>query len=127
MTRHGFLSFARLVELALRSHVFVAPSVTATDGDSEGTPFVLQQMMATGMPVIATDHSDIPFLVGDLTRTLVPERDADAIADRIQTFWEDPALLIAEGELLRRRMRDHFEIRQCAAQLANIYDEVLAG
>jgi colanic acid/amylovoran biosynthesis glycosyltransferase len=125
VTRHGFLSFARLVELALRSHVFVAPSVTATDGDSEGTPFVLQQMMATGMPVIATDHSDIPLLVGDLTRTLVPERDADAIADRIQRFWEDPALLIAEGELLRRRMRDHFEIRQCAAQLANIYDEVL--
>jgi colanic acid/amylovoran biosynthesis glycosyltransferase len=107
--------------------VFVAPSVTAADGDSEGTPFVLQQVMATGMPVIATDHSDIPFLVGDLTRTLVPERDAGAIAERIQGFWEDPASLLAEGELLRRRMREHFEIRQCSARLANIYDEVLAG
>jgi glycosyltransferase involved in cell wall biosynthesis len=84
-------------------------------------------MMATGMPVIATDHSDIPFLIGDLSRTLVPERDAAAIADRIQGFWEDPALLVSEGELLRRRMRDHFEIRQCAARLANVYDEVLAG
>jgi colanic acid/amylovoran biosynthesis glycosyltransferase len=127
VTRHGFVSFARLVDLALRSHVFVAPSVTATDGDSEGTPFVLQQMMATGMPVIATDHSDIPLLIGDLSRTLVPERDAGAIAERIQGFWEDPASLVSEGELLHRRMQDHFEIRQCATRLANIYDEVLVG
>jgi colanic acid/amylovoran biosynthesis glycosyltransferase len=127
VTRHGFVSFARLVELALRSHVFVAPSVTATDGDSEGTPFVLQQMMATGMPVIATDHSDIPLLIGDLSRNLVPERDAGAIADCIQRFWEDPALLVSEGELVHRRMQDHFEIRQCATRLANIYDEVLAA
>jgi colanic acid/amylovoran biosynthesis glycosyltransferase len=127
VTRHGFLSFTRLIELALRSHVFVAPSVTATDGDSEGTPFVLQQMMATGMPVIATDHSDIPFLLGDLSRTLVPERDVEGIADRIRGFWEDPASLVTEGEQLRRRMREHFEIRQCATRLADVYDEVLAG
>jgi colanic acid/amylovoran biosynthesis glycosyltransferase len=125
--RHGFLPFSSLVELAMRSHVFVAPSVTATDGDSEGTPFVLQQMMATGMPVIATEHSDIPFLLGDLSRTLVPERDAPAIADRIQRFWEEPSSLVSEGEQARRRMQEHFEIRQCATRLANVYDEVLAA
>lgn len=125
--RHGFLPFTELIDLALQSHVFVAPSVTATDGDSEGTPFVLQQMMATGMPVIATDHSDIPLLLGDLGNTLVPERDVEAIADRIQGFWEDPASLASEGEQVRRRMRDHFDIRRCAARLASVYDEVLAG
>jgi colanic acid/amylovoran biosynthesis glycosyltransferase len=125
--RHGFLPFSSLVELAMRSHVFVAPSVTATDGDSEGTPFVLQQMMATGMPVIATEHSDIPFLLGDLSRTLVPERDAPAIADRIQRFWEEPSALVSEGEQARLRMQEHFEIRQCATRLANVYDEVLAA
>ena len=125
--RHGFLPFSGLVELAMRSHVFVAPSVTATDGDSEGTPFLLQQMMATGMPVIATEHSDIPFLLGDLSRTLVPERDAPAIADRIQRFWEEPSALVSEGEQARLRMKEHFEIRQCATRLANVYDEVLAA
>jgi colanic acid/amylovoran biosynthesis glycosyltransferase len=123
--RHGFLPFNQLIELALRSHVFVAPSVTATDGDAEGTPFVLQQMMATGMPVIATEHSDIPFLLGNLRGMLVPERDASAIADRIQRFWKDPAALVTEGELLRRRMREHFHIRQCAGRLAQFYDELL--
>ena len=60
---HGYLQFRELVALALRSHVFVAPSVTAATGDAEGTPFVLQQMMATGMPAISTVHSDIPYLL----------------------------------------------------------------
>jgi len=79
------------------------------------------------MPVIATEHSDIPFLLGDLSRTLVPERDAPAIADRIQRFWEEPSALVSEGEQARLRMQEHFEIRQCATRLANVYDEVLAA
>lgn len=52
-----FVSFRQLMDLALKSDLFLAPSVTAADGDAEGTPFVLQQMMATGMPAIATTHS----------------------------------------------------------------------
>jgi len=82
-------------------------------------------MMATGMPVIATEHSDIPFLLGDLSPMLVPERDAGAIADRIQRFWKDPEALVTEGALVRRRMREHFDIRQCAERLAQVYDEIL--
>ena len=125
VSRHAFLPFTELIERAMRAHVFVAPSVTAADGDAEGTPFVLQQMMATGMPVIATEHSDIPFLLGDLSPMLVPERDACAIADRIQRFWKDPEALVTEGALVRRRMREHFDIRQCAERLAQVYDEIL--
>ena len=68
VTHHGYLPFRELVALALRSHVFVAPSVTAATGDAEGTPFVLQQMMATGMPAISTVHSDIPYLFGKHNR-----------------------------------------------------------
>jgi len=120
--RHAFLPFKGLIELALRSHVFMAPSVTAADGDSEGTPFVLQQMMATGMPAITTAHSDIPFILGDLSWTLVPERDPEAIADRIRAFWDEPASLVSEGEQCRRRMRQHFDIRQRATRLAEVYD-----
>jgi len=123
--RHAFLPFNELIELALRSHVFMAPSVTAADGDAEGTPFVLQQMMATGMPPIATAHSDIPFILGDLRWMLVPERDAEAIADRIRAFWDDPASLEREGDQCRRRMREHFDIQQRATRLAEAYDTLL--
>jgi colanic acid/amylovoran biosynthesis glycosyltransferase len=83
VTHHSFLEYNQLIQIALASHVFVAPSVTSAAGDAEGTPFVLQQMMATGMPAIATVHSDIPYLFGRQKHMLVPERDADAIANRL--------------------------------------------
>jgi colanic acid/amylovoran/stewartan biosynthesis glycosyltransferase WcaL/AmsK/CpsK len=123
VTRHqSFLSFQALVELALRSHVFVAPSVTASDGDAEGTPFVLQQMMATGMPAIATLHSDIPYLFGEHAHLLVPERDAGAIAARLERYAADPRLLLSDGALLRDRMRQTLDVRVCAAHLSDVYD-----
>jgi colanic acid/amylovoran biosynthesis glycosyltransferase len=125
-THHSFLSFQELVELALHSHVFVAPSVTAADGDAEGTPFVLQQMMATGMPVIATLHSDIPYLFGDDAHLLVSERDASAIAERLQHYAADPTRLVSDGLLLRDRVRQTCDVRTCAARLSDVYDAARA-
>jgi colanic acid/amylovoran biosynthesis glycosyltransferase len=125
VTHHSYLPFQNLVELALRSHIFVAPSVTAADGDSEGTPFVLQQMMATAMPTIATLHSDIPYLFGKHTHFLVRERDAEAIADRLQWYAEHPDLLVSDGRLVREQVAREFDARKRAAQLSDLYDTIL--
>jgi colanic acid/amylovoran biosynthesis glycosyltransferase len=122
---HPYLSFNDLVALALECHVFLAPSVTATDGDREGTPFVLQQLMATGMPALSTLHSDIPFLFGELRFLLVPERDAQALADRLIGYASNPDSLAAHGLALRQQMQNHFDVRKCAARLADLYEEFI--
>jgi len=124
---HPFLKFKELVDLALATHIFVAPSVTSADGDSEGTPFVLQQMMATGMPCIATRHSDIPFLFGKHADQLIPERDANAIADRLVSYWERPEQLPEHGAALSDQIRTHLDVRVCASRLSDLYDEALRG
>ena len=124
--RHPYLSFKDLVALALECHIFIAPSVTAADGDREGTPFVLQQLMATGMPALATLHSDIPFLFGDLHSLLVRERDGQALADRLVGYASKPESLAHDGLALREQMQRHFDVRNCAARLAGFYDEFLA-
>jgi colanic acid/amylovoran biosynthesis glycosyltransferase len=121
---HPFVPFRELHEIALASHVFVAPSITATDGDSEGTPFVVQQMMATSMPVIATMHSDNPYLFGRHSHLLVPERDAQAIAERLQSFAENPELLTSVGTTLREQIGLEFDVRICASRLSNIYTSI---
>ena len=123
--RHSFLAFRELLDLASRCHVFLGPSVTAADGDSEGTPFVLQQMMATAMPAVATVHSDIPYLFGNLAHLLVPERDSGAIAARLIEYASKPALLAEHGRLFRAQILGHFDVRQCAGRLAEIYDTLL--
>jgi colanic acid/amylovoran biosynthesis glycosyltransferase len=124
VTHQTFLPFQQLIDLALHSHVFVAPSATAADGDAEGTPFVLQQMMATGMPAIATAHSDNPFLFGDHAHLLVPERDASAIADRIRRYWDAPDTLVSDGTALRNQTRRVSDVRRCAARLSELYDSI---
>lgn len=119
--RHSWLTFHELLQLALRSHVFVAPSVTAGDGDAEGTPFVIQQMMATGMPVVSTQHSDIPFIFGEHSDMLVPERNAGSIADRLRMYAEDPDRITQDGRALKREIRQRFDARDCAQNLAELY------
>jgi len=121
---HSYLAFRDLVDLALRLHVFVAPSVTAADGDAEGTPFVLQQMMATGMAVIATLHSDIPYIFGQRADLLVPEGNPGAIADHLQYYAEAPDRLVDDGTKLRDQACHFFDIRKCAAHLSDVYDAV---
>lgn len=122
VVRYKFVPFQELLSIAVRCHVFLAPSVTAADGDSEGTPFVLQQMMATGMPVIATRHADIPYLFGEHRSLLVEERDSRAIADQLTKYDSDADLLVDHGRLLRRQIAEHFDVRACAARLSEIYD-----
>jgi colanic acid/amylovoran biosynthesis glycosyltransferase len=122
LERYSWLEFEQLMELALRCHVFVAPSVTASDGDAEGTPFVIQQMMLSGMPVVSTRHSDIPYLYGPLAGALAPERDPVALADRLSHYAEQPDAVAADGAAMRARMLAEFDIRRCAAHLADLYD-----
>jgi colanic acid/amylovoran biosynthesis glycosyltransferase len=126
VTHYPYIEFTQLVQLALASHIFVAPSITSASGDAEGTPFVLQQMMATSMPVIATTHSDIPFVMGPYRDLLVPERDADAIARRIEAYADEPDRLARDGGALRSQICRGFDVRACATRLSDVYDTVLS-
>ena len=128
ITSHStFMTFRDLIEVALDSHVFVAPSVVARDGDAEGTPFILQQMMATGMPAITTTHSDIPYLFGGDRDLLSPERDAHAIAERLLHYANKPADLVTDGFTLGERIRRHFSAHEHARRLAGLYDSITGG
>ena len=122
VVHHSWLRFEELISLSMRCHVFVAPSVTAANGDAEGTPFVLQQMMATEMPVIATVHSDIPYVFGEYADLLVPERDAGAIAERLELYAADPSTLATHGSMVRRQMEQHHNVRECAKHLSDLYE-----
>lgn len=123
--QYPMMRFAELIALARRCHLFLAPSVTSSDGDAEGTPFVLQQMMATGMSCIATLHSDVPYIFGPHRAMLVPERDSSAIAERLVAYARNPGMLIEHGQLLGEQIRRDFDVRVCADRLSSVYDEAV--
>jgi colanic acid/amylovoran biosynthesis glycosyltransferase len=59
----GALPQAEVRALMERSHLLLAPSVVASDGDEEGVPSVIKEALAVGLPVVATRHSGIPEIV----------------------------------------------------------------
>ncbi|MDZ7400712.1 MAG: glycosyltransferase [Candidatus Woesearchaeota archaeon] len=62
--KYGFLSYRKLIEISYQHHLFMQLSIFGDDGDCEGGfPVILTDMMATGMPVIGSDHCDIPEII----------------------------------------------------------------
>jgi colanic acid/amylovoran biosynthesis glycosyltransferase len=123
----GFISSAALLEESLRHHVFLSPSVTASDGDAEGgAPVTVIEMAASGMPVVATTHCDIPNVLGEPNRKLlVPERDPRALADALEALadseWRE--LVLANRALVER---NHDLARQ-SGRLEQLYREAVSG
>jgi colanic acid/amylovoran biosynthesis glycosyltransferase len=110
------------------SHVLVAPSVTARDGDQEGIPVVLMEAMATGLPVISTRHSGIPELIEDgKSGFLVPEGDAKSICSRIQYVRDHSESLAGLCRNARRTVETDFNEHIQYRRLIGFYDQLLTG
>ena len=115
-------------ELMMQAYIFILPSATAENGDQEGIPVTLMEAMATGIPVISTYHSGIPELVQDgKCGFLVPERDVDALAEKIEYLIEHPGLWPEMGRYGRKFVERHYDIKKLNQRLVKIYEEVLAG
>lgn len=73
--------------------VYVAPSVTAKGGDTEGIPVSIMEAMASGVPVIASDSGGISDLVKhEKNGLLTKEKDVIGIADAISRVLSDQEL-----------------------------------
>jgi colanic acid/amylovoran biosynthesis glycosyltransferase len=81
----GWINTVELDRLYQTCHLFVHPSVTASDGNMEGQGVVLVESQAAGIPILATQHNAFLETVNDgLSGYLVPERDVDALAERLE-------------------------------------------
>jgi len=68
-----------------RAHVLIAPSHTGPDGDTEGgAPTILLEAQAAGLPVLSTQHADVPFVAAAPYRDfLAKENDAEDLAAKL--------------------------------------------
>lgn len=81
------------------SDVFVLPSFR------EGTPRVITEAMAAGLPIVATDIAGIPEQVADGENGyLVSPGDAAALAGALRKLLDDPAKRRQFGEASRERV-----------------------
>ena len=115
----GGVSHDAVREALQSAHLFVAPSVTAIDGDEEGIPVAIMEAAAAGLPIVSTRHSGIPELVrhGE-TGLLAPERDVEQLATNLLTLIRAPERWAALGAGGRAIVADEFNARKLDDRLA---------
>lgn len=123
----GYQPHKRMLDEAYKHHFFLHPSVTAEDGDTEGgAPVSIIEMLATGMPVVSTEHCDIPEVVGPkLRHFLAPERDVPALVERMRMLINAPerwAEWSAEG---RKHVEAEYHKTRQAVRLRAHYDALV--
>lgn len=115
----------RVAELLRESDVLLAPSVTAPDGDAEGTPVAILEAQACARPVVATRHAGIPEIVADgESGFLARERNPPEMADHLERLAESPARRETMGIAGRAIVTGNHDIRQLNRGLLGIYEQL---
>lgn len=110
------------------SHIFILSSVTAANGDKEGQGLVLQEAQSMGLPVLATNHNGFPDSIQDkVSGFLVPERDIDALEERLLYLIENPDLWLTMGKAGRSFVEERFDHQKLTEKLIAIYEKTLNG
>ncbi len=111
-------------EIAARMRLvrgMIQHSITASDGDSEGTPVSVMEAGASGLPVIATRHGGIVDAVIDgKTGILVAEGDVDGMAEAIVELAENPERSETYGKEARKHIRAHYSKDHVSGRLWEI-------
>lgn len=118
----GFLSSPDLYNLLLQSKIFLLPSKTASNNDKEGTPVVLMEAQALGLPIVSTRHAGIPEIVHDgITGRLCPEGDTDCLTSALSELMQNDALRESASLAATDYMRRKFDVEVRAQELTALY------
>jgi colanic acid/amylovoran biosynthesis glycosyltransferase len=124
---HGVTPYSRYLEILNGADIVLAPSVHAADGDTEGgAPVVVIEALCAGIPVVGSNHCDIPNIVSNGSTGLISaERDIDALARDIRILSADRRLRAAMGERGIRYARAEHDIGKQVRKITGVYKDVL--
>ncbi len=122
----GVLTSSGVAERLRQSDVLMAPSVVGPGGDRESGILSVKEASASSVVPIGTVHGGIPEIIEDgVTGFLVPERDVDALADRLFLVASDPALRATLGRAARAKMLREYDVRTRVRALETHYDDAI--
>jgi glycosyltransferase involved in cell wall biosynthesis len=98
--------------------VFVLSSRT------EGTPMVLFEAMAAGVPVVATAVGGVPDVVSPAEAILVSPGDPAALAAAVRDTLDNPAAACARALAARRRLEREFTVQPWLQRYEALYRAV---
>jgi len=105
--------------------LFAAFDLFVMTSRTEGTPIVLLEAMAAGVPIVATEVGGIPELLGG-TGILVPPKSPAALASALRTIIQNEERAAGLAQAGRERLRLEFAIGPWVAAYEALYRS-LAG
>lgn len=126
VTFHGQVNNKVVFDELYKHDVLLVPSVQAKDGDREGIPQTTVEGMATGIPVIASDHAGLPELViHNKTGLQVPERDPKALSEAIKTYLSNSDLIQKVSRNGRKRVEQEHSISTQVKKAESWYQSII--
>jgi glycosyltransferase involved in cell wall biosynthesis len=104
---------------------FQAFDVFVLSSRTEGTPIVLFEAMAAGVPIVATAVGGVPDVVSGTEAWLVPAGDPDRIAKAILECREHADVARQRANAAAQRLETDFKATSWLAQHEAIYERVL--
>ena len=118
VTFHGPVPQDDLKEFLAKSDIYLFPSLA--DGCAQSG----MEALTAGMPVVTTYQSGLPVTDGE-TGCVVPMKDAEAIADKIEWLIVHPEERERLGRNAAKMMRENYTWEKYAENVEKIYEELL--
>lgn len=109
----GWIDQQMQIDLLGKSSVFIQHSVTAANGDAEGTPVAIIEASAAGLPVVSTKHGGIvDTIIDGETGFLVDEHDVDAMSEKMIYLLENQNIMMQFGSAGKEFIKQNFSLNK---------------
>lgn len=115
----GQLDHAALLEYYAtgNAHLIVLPSIDLGNGVHEGVPVSLMEAMSYGVPVLSTETGSINELLPKELGMTVPDKNPDALAEKIKFIYNNPDKYISIAKLCRKIIEDQWDVNLSAIRI----------
>lgn len=101
--------------------IFSFPSIKTDEGDVDGVANVLIEAGVFKVPVVTTDAGGIGELItNDITGLVVPQRNSEMLAEKIELLLQDRSLGKKLGENLYNKVLEKFDLDTNIVELENL-------
>lgn len=126
VTFHGFTENEKVFDALYDHDILLVPSVQAKDGDREGIPQTTVEGMATGIPVVASEHAGLPELVkNEETGMLIPTRNSEAIKRAVIKLYENSTLAAKVSKQGRAEVEKEHNLNQQVKKTESLYKQLI--